>query len=719
MKNLIVVLIAVCPSVAFAQKSLLTDTTVLTPVEITATRATEVTPVTKTTLSAEEIARANYGPDLPFILDQTPGVVANSDAGNGIGYTGLRIRGADASRINVTINGIPYNDAESQGSFFVDVPDIAASAGSIQIQRGVGSSTNGSGAFGATVNLTTNELKTKSALNLNSSFGSYQSFKNTLALNSGLINKHFSFDGRMSFVRSDGYIDRAASRLQSGFLSAAYFSKNNSVRFNYITGKEKTYQSWNGVNKATLDTNRTYNSAGTEKPGDPYANETDNYLQSHYQVFFNHKFNPRIRSSVAVFLTRGKGYYEQYKADQSLSGYGLPDFQNGGETISSTDLIRRLWLDNYFYGSVLSAEYKMNNTEITAGGSWTGYDGNHYGRIISAVFQPAIPKDYQWYFLTAYKNDYSVFAKWTEKIAAHWYSYIDLQTRRVDYKINGFRDNPTLTTRNTYNFFNPRAGVTFKKNNITAYLSYGRSAKEPNRDDFESAGYEAPSPEKLNDFETGFEYDNKKKVSVGANIYYMKYRNQLILTGKINDVGAYTRTNTPGSFRLGLETQFKWQASAWLVINGNICVSKNEVKEFTEYIDDYDNGGQKVKNYKNSPIAFSPASTGNLNIQLFPIKHLEVVLAGKFVDRQFLDNTGLKERSLDPYYVQNLKLIYNLELKHVKKMELFLHINNIFSKTYEPNGYTYSYYYGGSLATENYYFPMAPINIMGGVNISL
>src|SRR5665213_1532410 len=356
----------------------LSDTLMLDNIELTSIRAGDKSPFTKTNLNEAQIAKVNLGQDLPFVLNQTPSVVVNSDAGNGVGYTGIHIRGTDASRINVTLNGIPYNDAENQGTFFVDLPDVSSSISSIQIQRGVGTSSNGAGAFGATINLSTNEVNKEKYLEFNNSFGSFNTWKNTLKVGTGLLANHFLIDARVSGISSNGYIDRATSNLKSLYFSAAYINDKSSLRFNLISGKEKTYQAWNGVPESYLDSDRTYNSSGTEKPGTPYANETDNYIQTHYQLFFNHKINSVFSYNIDAFLTRGKGYYEEYKADQSFSDYYLPDIINGNDTVTSTDLIRRLWLDNYFYGSIFSLQYHKNKTSLTFGGGWTQYDGQHY-----------------------------------------------------------------------------------------------------------------------------------------------------------------------------------------------------------------------------------------------------------------------------------------------------------------------------------------------------
>ena len=700
------------------QKTNLGDTSLLQPVELLAVRAGEKTPVAKTNLSKADILRFNTGQDLPFILNQTASVIVNSDAGNGVGYTGIRIRGTDASRINITINGIPYNDAESQGTFFVNIPDMASSAGSIQVQRGVGTSTNGAGAFGGTINIGTNDIVTKPAFELNNSGGSFHTFKNTLMLNSGLLAKHITLDARLSHIRSDGYIDRAASRLRSFYASTAYIAGNHSIRLNIFTGKEKTYQAWYGINEQTLDTNRTYNPAGTEKPGEPYSNETDNYTQTHYQLFYNTKFSAKTKANVAVFLTRGKGYYEQYKASASLGEYGLPEYNDDTNIITETDLVRRLWLDNYFYGTVFSLQHQKNNTGIITGGSWNRYDGTHFGKINWASIQAAVPNDYMWYDLPAVKTDLSGFIKWTQKLSEHLQTFADLQVRSVGYRINGFRKNPSLTISNDYLFVNPKAGITYSKNNTQVYISYAHAGKEPNRDDFEAGASSKPKAEMLHDFEAGIERKSKTS-DWSISLYHMLYRNQLVLTGKINDVGAYTRTNIPVSYRTGIELQGRHNFNKWVTVNGNVSFSSNKIRDYTEYIDDYDNGGQQTKFYKKTDISFSPAITGGGSVNVFPFRQAEINLIGKYVGRQFLDNTSNRNRSLHGYYVQDIRLSYDLKPKNFKSMQFFVVAGNVFSEKYEANGYSFSYLYGGNVTTENYYFPMATINVLAGLNIRL
>jgi iron complex outermembrane receptor protein len=695
------------------------DTTFMQPVEVAAIRANEKAPFAKTNLVKKDIEKNNVGQDLPFLLNQTPSVVINSDAGNGVGYTGIRIRGTDASRINVTLNGIPYNDAESQGTYFVDLPDIASSANSIQIQRGVGTSSNGAGSFGGNINLSTNEVNEKFYTELNNSYGSYNTWKNTVKFGSGILGKHFTIDGRLSRISSNGYIDRAASNLKSFYFSTAWIDAKNSLRLNIFSGKEKTYQAWNGVPEALLKTDRTYNISGQEQPGTPYPNETDNYTQTHYQLFYNHQFDTYWKANMAVFLTKGKGYYEEYSADQSLASYGLPDYITNGDTTRSTNMVRQEWLDNNFYGTIFSMQYKKDKTQFTFGGGWNQYDGKHFGNITHAVVQSAVPPNYKWYGdLPAHKKDLSLYAKFAQQLTEHWQLFADMQVRNVNYTINGFRDNPSLIVKNNYTFFNPKVGITYNNNNWQVYASYARAGKEPNRDDFEAGKTQQPKQEELNDVELGVE-KKSKLFSAGANLYYMKYHNQLVLIGNINDVGSYTRTNIASSYRGGIELQGTAVVTNFLNVAANLTLSKNKISHFTELIDDYDNGGTVTNHYNQTNISFSPAVVAGGSINFIPVKNGEISLLSKYVSRQYMDNTSQKSRSLNPYYVQDVRLTYSLPgINFLKTTTFILQLNNVFNKKYEANGYTFSYYSGG-LTTENYYFPMAPFNCMVGVNIRL
>jgi iron complex outermembrane recepter protein len=690
------------------------DTTELLPVEIKAVRASSTAPFAKTTISKTDIRRQNLGQDLPFLLNQTPSVVANSDAGNGVGYTGIRIRGTDATRINVTLNGIPFNDAESQGTFFVNLPDFASSVQSIQIQRGAGTSTNGPSAFGATINLNTNEVIPKGYLELNNSYGSFNTLKNTIKAGTGLLSNHFTADLRLSQIVSDGYVDRATSDLKAIHFSGAYLSKKTDLRLNVFSGKEKTYQAWYGISEADLKTNRRINYAGMEKPGSPYENETDNYQQTHYQLFFTQRFQPELVLNTALFYTRGKGYYEQYKANQKYSRYGFPDWISGSDTVRRTDLIRRLWLNNDFYGATYSLQYSKNKTELILGGLVSRYEGLHFGEVTWAArgltsFKP-------WYQHPASKNDVTVYGKWQQQLGKGFQSFADLQLRKVDYNLNGFRDNPDVNVKAAYSFFNPKFGLSYQHRNWLFYASYALAQKEPNRDDFEAGANNQPRPEQLHDWEAGIERKGNQ-ASFSANLYYMKYKDQLVLTGRINDVGAYTRTNIPNSYRAGVELQGSYVFNRLVKAVANLAFSRNKISNFTEFIDDYDNGIQKENFYRETDISFSPQIVGGATITIAPFKSLSLDLISKYVGDQFLDNTGNEARKLNAFFVQDVRAVYQLSFRHIKSLELIGQVNNVFNKLYEPNGYTFSYYSNNQLTTENFYFPMAGINWIVGLNI--
>lgn len=691
---------------------------VLQPVEVKAIRVNERAPFAKTDLSKSEIEKANLGQDIPFLLNQTPNVVVNSDAGNGVGYTGIRIRGSDASRINMTINGIPYNDAESQGTYFVDLPDLLSSVSSIQIQRGVGTSSNGAGAFGATMSFSTHEYNEKPYAELNNSYGSFNTWKNTIKFGSGLIGKRFTIDARLSNITSDGYIDRATTSLQGGYFSAAYWGKNSSLKLNAILGKEKTYQAWYGIAASDLKNNRTHNYAGTEKPGEPYNNETDNYWQNHYQLIWTKKLETGFSFNTAFYLSTGKGYYEQYKSQHDLQGYGLPPIIKGSDTSYTTDLVRRLWLKNNLWGQVFSLQYLRGKSDFTVGGGWSYYPGNHFGDIIWTEANPGF--QYRMYDLDAKKTDANLYAKWQYRLSGSWSLFSDLQYRHASYKIEGFRNNPGLRINQHWNFINPKAGISFQQNDWSGFLSYAIGNKEPNRDDFEAGKTQLPKREQLQDLELNVVKKNVLKgFKLGATFYFMNYKDQLVLTGKINDVGAYTRTNIPQSYRAGveLETEYQWQKGS---IFYNLALSRNKLKNFTEYIDDYDNGGQVTVNHGNPDIAYSPSVVQYAGAAYRVIKNAELEWLSKYVGRQYLDNSSNKAKSLDPFFVNDIRTSYVIPFKKglgFKEIKFAVQVNNLFNVRYEPNGYTFSYIYNNTTTTENYYFPMAGRNVMAAINI--
>ena len=683
----------------------------LQPLEVRAVRASEKAPFAKTNLSKEEIEKNNLGQDIPFLLNQTPSVVVNSDAGNGVGYTAIRIRGSDATRINVTLNGIPYNDAESLGTYFVDLPDFASSVNSIQVQRGVGTSSNGAGAFGATINLSTNEYNEKAYGELNNTIGSFNTWKNTVKAGTGLIDGHFTADARLSRITSNGFIDRAKSDLQSFYFSTAYLNNKSSLRLNIFSGKEKTYQAWYGVAENLLYTDRTNNPAGTEKNGTPYDNQTDNYTQTHYQLFFNHSINQKWSFNTAAFLSRGKGYYEEYKANQSFSKYGLPD----AGTTTKSDLVRDRWLDNYFYGQTLSLQYKNTADELTIGAGWTKYDGKHYGTI-PWIQTGTVKANYRYYDYPAVKKDAHLYVKWQHRISANWSSFADLQYRHVSHNMTGFEGSAGLNVNRSFDFVNPKAGITYSNNGFQAYFSYALGQKEPNRDDFQAGLNKQPKAETLHDMELGIEKKNSN-YHFGANIYYMYYVNQLVLTGQINDVGSYTRINIPYSYRLGIEFQAGVVLDKWITVSGNLTFSRNKVSSFVEYIDNYDTGGQDAVLRKNTNISFSPAVIAGAVINILPVQNIELSFVSKYVGKQYMDNSQLDNRSLKAYYTQDIRASW--AIKHVLFSEWHIigQVNNLFNRKYEPNGYTYSYVYNNALTTENGYYPMAGTNYMLGVNV--
>ncbi len=698
----------------------------LQPVEIRSLRAGSEAPFAKIELSKQDLEKLNLGQDLPYLLQYTPSAVVTSDAGAGVGYTGLRIRGTDGTRINVTLNGIPVNDAESQGAFFVDFPDVASSAGSVQVQRGVGTSTNGAGAFGATISISTLDQMKRAGGSGSFSLGSFNTRKYTFKAGTGLLKNGLQFDVRLSGIGSDGYIDRSASRLRSLQLIAGWkISEQSSLRFLLMTGAEKTGQAWNGVPEDSLQTHRTYNELGKKTDGSFYDDQTDNYQQNYYQLFFDKRFGTRWTANVALFLTAGKGYYQEYKTGEAYSDYGLAPFVAGADTVRQTDLIRQLWLDNNHYGAVFSLLYEKPGTKISFGGGMARYEGNHFGYITWA--QLNVPDNYRWYRLDAEKTDANLYLK-AQHTVGKLILFGDLQARIVQYQINGFRKNPDLKPEANYTFFNPKVGITWMLRNTNAerqkaYLSFAVANKEPNRDDFEASPSSLPRPERLYDVEAGYEW-NRRKWSVAANLYYMSYKDQLVLTGKINDVGAYTRTNVPASYRTGVELTAAARPASWLSLQGNATYAQNKIKDAVEYIDNWDDGTQQVVNHGNTDIAFSPALIAAGSFIIAPYQNeqhaqrLELEWHSKYVSRQYLDNTSNVARSIDPYSVSDLRLRYHFSLRPFNEVTATFAVLNVLDKKYESNGYTYSYINGGMLSALNYYYPQAGRNWMVGLTMN-
>jgi len=677
------------------------------------TRASQKSGTTFTSVSREELQKQNLGQDLPFLLNQTPSVVVTSEAGAGVGYTGIRIRGSDPTRINVTVNGIPVNEAESHGVFWVNMPDFASSVDNIQIQRGVGTSTNGVGSFGATVNIQTNQLNDKPYAELNHSYGSFNTWRHTARVGSGLINGKWAFDGRLSRISSDGYIDRASSDLRSFFLSGGYYSAKTMLKVNVFSGQEVTYQAWNGVPENLLKTNRTYNAYR-------YDNQTDNYQQDHYQLFLTHEFDRHWNVSTALHYTRGRGYYEEYRPEDSLSRYNLPPIVIRDSVITTTDLIRRRWLDNDFYGAVWSVNYNsLKRLTATVGGGWNRYEGAHFGEVIWARFAGNSAIRQRFYENDARKTDFNFYAKANYDMTDQFNAFLDLQYRRIDYSFLGFDNNLRNVQQSVgYHFFNPKAGVTYRLssgNNL--YASYSIGNREPTRDDFvQSTPQSRPKSESLQNLEVGFRRQSKQ-YSLTVNYYLMSYRNQLVLTGKINDVGAYTRTNIARSYRTGIELEGSVQlAPAW-TLSANTTLSRNKIRNYRAFIDNYDSGEQEVVEYSETDISFSPNMISAATLSYKPLKGLEISWLSKYVGRQYLDNTSDKNRQLNAFFVNDIRINYTLKPKFVKEIGFNLLVNNVFNHLYEPNGYTFSYITEGRLTTENYYYPQAGVNFLTSLTV--
>ena len=705
---------------------------------VTATRAKVNDPVAYTNVSHKDIESRNLGQDIPYLLNMTPSVVATSDAGTGIGYTNLRIRGTDANRINVTVNGIPLNDPESHGVFWVDIPDFATSLDNVQIQRGVGTSTNGAGAFGATINFQTQSYNKDPYAEYKTAAGSFNTFNNSIKVGSGLLNNHFTIDARLSKITSDGYIDRASSDLKSFFVSGGYYNQKTIIRANVFSGKEKTYQAWNGVPKVRLENDyqgmqKLINDAGyTQAEADnllnsnsrtynfyTYDNQTDNYQQDNYQLFLSHEFSPMLNINAALHYTYGRGYYEEKKDNQKLSNYQLDLVIIGGDTILRTDLIRRKWLDNDFYGTTYSLNYHNRNVAVTLGGAWNKYDGRHFGRVIWARYASNGEIRHEWYRNTGIKTDFNNYIKVNYQITDDIGVYGDFQYRNIHYDINGIdNDLRNITQQHSYNFLNPKFGFSFLKGEKqSAYFSFGIAHREPNRDNFTDADPEKPAPtfETLLDYELGY-HIKSEKVKVGLNLYYMDYDNQLVLTGEINDVGAAVMTNVKKSYRTGVEFMAGVRLLKNLLWNMNATLSQNKIDNFTEYVDNWDTGTQDVFNLGQTNLAFSPDIVGGSTIIFIPFKSFRAEFLSKYVGKQYIDNTSSEERKLSPYFVNNLTFNYNFSPKVFQAIDISLMVNNLFNVKYESNAWVYRYIYENQPEVMDGYFPQAGISYLLSVN---
>ncbi len=678
-------------------------------------------PITHSNLSKEDIKDRNLGQDIPYLLNYLPSVVTTSDAGAGVGYTYMRVRGSDATRINVTLNGIPFNDSESQGTFFVNLPDFASSVENLQLQRGVGTSTNGSGAFGASLNMLTDATSSEANGQVSTSFGSYNTQKYNVKFSTGLLNDHFEMAGRLSTIKSDGYIDRASSDLKSYFLQGAYISDKTLIKLISFGGREETYQAYNGIDAETLATDRTFNPSGqyTDENGVTqfYDNEVDNYAQDHYQLLWNQRFNNNWSSNVALNYTYGRGYFEQFKEDEDFETYGFEPITIGGETINTTDLVRRRWLDNDFYAVNANVNYKNNSLDFTAGTFFSAYRGDHYGEVIWARFASNSEIRDRYYQGIGDKNEFTVFSKATYKLNEKWSLFGDLQGRFIGYKASGTTsDLVVLNVDQNYNFFNPKAGTTFKLNKSNQfYFSYGRANREPRRSDFEEG---ITTPEKLNDYELGWRFASEKS-KINANIFYMDYKDQLVLTGAIDDVGQPLRATSGESYRLGLEIDAQFKVGNQFTIMPNIALSTNKNVDFITSRD-----GQVV-NLGNTNISFSPEIIFGNILEYKPIENFQVSLLSKYVGDQFMGNIDSQVSKLDSYFINDINLAYTFKnVLFMKEIAVTGLVNNILNVKYVSNGYFFTfdddYTDPNTITTVEGagYYPQATINFLVGATFT-
>lgn len=694
-------------------------------VVVASTRATKNSATTYADLNKDEIERLNLAQDVPFLLQQTPSTVINSDAGAGVGYTGIRIRGTDATRINVTINGIPLNDSESHGVFWVNLPDFGSSIENIQIQRGVGTSTNGAGAFGGSVNILTGKLNREAYGETNHTFGSFNTRKHNLAFGSGLLSDKFVIEGRLSKITSDGYVDRASSDLDSWFLSTAYYGKNTLLRFNAFAGREVTYQSWWGVDEFQLENDRTANYY-------TYENEVDNYGQDHYQLHFAQSLSSNINFNLAGHYTHGEGYFEQFKDGESLADYGLENttaFEEiGGEMvlIEETDLIRRKWLDNDFYGFTTSFNYQKDKLNATLGGAWNSYEGDHFGEVIWAQFAGNGNIRHRFYDNVGDKKEFNVYLKGDLQASDKLNAFVDLQYRSIDYLIDGIdEDQGAVNIQNEYNFFNPKVGLNYqlaKRSNL--YASFAVAHREPTRGNIVDNAI-PPVEEQLQNIELGYNYQGNRS-AFNANFYYMNYVDQLVPTGNLNDVGAVIQENVAESYRMGIELSGGVQLSSQLKWEANATLGTSNISEFTQstsiFTDDVNWGyvGDTTITFTDTEIAFSPNIIAASTLTFTPAKNLDFRLLSKYVGEQFLDNTSNDNRKLDAFFVNHLQLEYKLENVLFKEIGFNLLVNNVFNVLYEPNGYTYYILFGENNPTPtnyNFYYPQAGTNFLMGMKV--
>jgi iron complex outermembrane receptor protein len=707
---------------------------------VAASRAKTNTPVAQTTLTREEVRKLNVSADIPFQLELTPSVVATSESGTGMGYTNMRIRGTDMSRINVTVNGVPLNDSESQGVYFVNMPDFTSSVNSVQVQRGVGTSTNGAASFGASVNFQTLTLEPKSYARINSTIGSFNTFKESISAGTGLINNKFAFDVRASKLNSDGYVDRGFADHQSLYLSGTYYGKKDMLKAVVMMGKEKTGITWWGISKDSLESNRTYNPAGKyiDMQGDVqfYDGQTDNYWQNHYHLMYMREINKHLTLNATAHATTGKGYYEQFipqyddwGSANKFEDYGLEPVRMNDtllflgndtlvfpdSTIGAADMIRQKWLDNVFYGAIANLNYKKGALDATFGIAANNYEGDHFGLVKWTQFNSSIPDNYEWYNNTGNKSEVSSFLKVQYSLVESLSLYGDVQLRNISYNLSGPDDDLVkLDQSHNWLFFNPKIGLNYQLNQTNRmYLSYAMANREPARADIKEAtkegGSQLPKAETLNDFELGYEL-KQKTYALGLNFYYMLYDNQLVQTGERNSVGYPIMTNVKESYRTGVEFMASWMILKNLVFSGNLTYSQNKISNFVQNIDSYDENWirtTEIRELGTTNISYSPDLISSVNLRYEPIKDFGISWMAKYVSKQYIDNTSSEERMLDAYFVNNLGLDYSFSFKKGPVANFQFLVNNILDAKYVSNAYGGVEIYQGYESTWMAYFPQA------------
>ena len=709
------------------------STITLEEVRLTGIKAKDNTPVTFTNVSKKDITSRNLGQDIPILLNYLPAVVTTSDAGAGIGYSGIRVRGSDATRVNVTLNGIPYNDAESQGTFWVNLPDFASSVQQIQLQRGVGTSTNGSAAFGASLNIETSGIQQNAFSSLSSSLGSFNTFKNTFQFSTGMLNDHFSFSGRLSKINSNGYIDRAASNLDAYFFQAAFQDENTLIKVLIFGGHEITYQSWYGVDAETLVSNRTYNPAGEiyDNNGNLtgfYDNQVDDYTQDHYQFHWDEKINAFWSSSLGLNYTYGRGFYEEYNdvwynenisfgGDTSFDYLQIQPFNIGETTLESTENISQKWLDNDYYVLTLGLNYQAAETTINFGGLYSRYIGDHFGNLVWGQTIGEVLPNHRFYENQGVKTEGSFFAKATHQLSSKLTGFLDLQIRGIDYKVEGTISEPdNFDVDDQFTFFNPKAGLTYtlsQKQNI--YFSYAKAQREPNRTDYENG---SPKPEKLNDFELGWRINNEK-VRVQSNLYWMEYHDQLVLTGAIDEVGAPIRQNVGKSRRVGLELDATIQLADQWLLKPNLALSSNQNLDF------YFKRDGVLQSLGKTQLAYSPGVVAGNALVFAPSTRFQVGLLSKYVGKQYMGNIDSENSTLPSYFVSDINLVFTWQPNRwIKEIQWLTTVNNIFNFKYESNGYFYTYdddwSTSGQITTIEGagYYPQAGIHFLSGLKLT-